>query len=161
MVMKRKNWKSYLLWIGLSEAVGIIAGLLTRGGILEFQTGTAQPPFSPPGYLFPVVWTLLYALMGVGAARISLTEASVNRSGGLNLFVVQLAVNFLWPLFFFNQQAYGFSLLWLLLLWILVLAMIFRFWKTDKTAALLQLPYLLWLSFAIYLNAGVWLLNRS
>ena len=161
MVMKRKNWKSYLLWIGLSEAVGIIAGLLTRGGILEFQTGTAQPPFSPPGYLFPVVWTRLYALMGVGAARISLTEASVNRSGGLNLFVVQLAVNFLWPLFFFNQQAYGFSLLWLLLLWILVLAMIFRFWKTDKTAALLQLPYLLWLSFAIYLNAGVWLLNRS
>ena len=159
MVMKRKNWKSYLFWIGLSEAVGIIAGLLTRGGILEFQAGTAQPPFSPPGYLFPIVWTLLYALMGVGAARICLAEASGNRSGGLNLFVVQLAVNFLWPTFFFNFEWYLFSFFWIVLLWVLVFLMILRFYKIDKRAAYLNIPYLIWLLLAAYLNLGIWWLN--
>ena len=119
-----------------------------------------QPPLSPPGWVFPVVWTLLYALMGIGAARIFQTPGSKNRSLGLNLFVVQLVVNFFWSPIFFNLRAFGFAFFWLLLLWGLVLWMVLTFRKLDPPAAKLQLPYLIWLTFAAYLNLGVWYLNR-
>ena len=88
-----------------------------------------------------------------------MSPASSARNRGLNLFIAQLIVNFFWSLIFFNAQAYGFAVLWLLLLWALVLWMILEYRKTDPLAALLQLPYLLWLTFAAYLNIGVWLLN--
>jgi tryptophan-rich sensory protein len=110
--------------------------------------------------LFPIVWGILYALMGIGAARISMTPPSPERSQGLNLFIAQLVVNFFWSLIFFNAQAFGFALLWLVLLWVLVLWMILTFRKTDPLAAWLQIPYLLWLTFAAYLNYSVWQLNR-
>ena len=119
-----------------------------------------QPPLSPPGWLFPVVWTLLYALMGISAARVYLSPPSKARSLGLNLFVAQLVVNFFWSPIFFNLQAFGFAFFWLLLLWGLVLWMILVFRKVDPLAAKLQIPYLLWLTFAAYLNLGVWYLNR-
>ena len=159
--MKKTTWKPYVLWILLAEAVGALSGWLTREGTQLFSETVAKPPLTPPSLVFPIVWGILYALMGIGAARISLTEPSEDRSRGLNLFVAQLIVNFFWSLIFFNLQAYGFALLWLLLLWALVLWMILTFYKTDKLAALLQIPYLIWLTFAAYLNAGVWLLNRS
>jgi tryptophan-rich sensory protein len=98
--------------------------------------------------------------MGFSAARISLTPPSPERSKGLNLYIAQLVVNFFWSLIFFNAQAYGFAFVWLLLLWALVLWMILTFYKVDPLAAKLQIPYLLWLTFAAYLNAGVWYLNR-
>lgn len=97
--------------------------------------------------------------MGIGAARVSLTSPSAERSLGLNLFVAQLIVNFFWSLIFFNAGAYGFAFLWLLLLIALVVWMILSFRRTDPLAALLQIPYLLWLIFAAYLNYGVWSLN--
>lgn len=157
--MRNNKWKIYLFWIGLAEAVGAIAGILTRNNVLEYQMQVKQTPFSPPGFLFPVVWSILYALMGIGAARISSSNPSPERSMGLNLFIVQLTMNFLWPLIFFNMQAYGFAIIWLLLLWFLVAGMVYIFYKTDAVAAILQFPYLVWLSFALYLNIGVWLLN--
>ena len=119
-----------------------------------------KPPLSPPGWVFPVVWTLLYALMGTGAARIYLAPPSKARSLGLNLFIVQLVVNFFWSPIFFNLQTFGLAFFWLLLLWGLVLWMILAFRKVDPLAAKLQIPYLLWLTFAAYLNLGVWYLNR-
>ena len=158
--MKRINWKPYLLWVLLTEAVGGLSGWLTRDGSRMFSEGVAQPPFSPPAIVFPIAWGILYALMGIGAARVSLTEASENRSKGLNIYVGQLIVNFFWSLIFFIAQAYGFAFFWLLLLWGLVLWMILTFRKSDKIAAWLQIPYLLWLTFAAYLNFGVWMLNR-
>ena len=97
--------------------------------------------------------------MGIGAARVSMAPDLANRQRGLNLFIVQLIINFFWSLIFFNAQAYGFAFLWLLLLWILVLWMIISFNKVDPVAALLQIPYLLWLTFAAYLSYGVWKLN--
>ena len=118
-----------------------------------------KPPLSPPGLVFPVVWTILYALMGIGAARIYQAPPSSNRSLGLNLFVTQLVVNFFWSPLFFNLQAYGFAFFWLLLLWALVFAMILQFRRVDPPAAKLQIPYLLWLTFAAYLNLGIWYLN--
>lgn len=158
--MKTSKWKAYAFWILLSEAVGALSGWLTREGTRLFSETAAQPPLSPPTWVFPVVWGGLYLLMGISAARVSLTPQSEDRNRGLNLFILQLVVNFFWSLIFFNAQAYGFALLWLILLWILVFLMIRSYFAVDPAAAKLQLPYLLWLTFAAYLNAGVWYLNK-
>lgn len=157
--MKKTTWKPYVFWIVLSEAVGLLSAFLTRAGTEAYAELLQKPPFSPPGWVFGVVWPILYALTGIGAARVYLSPPSSARSRGLNLFVIQLAVNFLWSPIFFNARVYGFALIWLLILWVLVLLMILQFRKADKTAAYLQLPYLFWLTFAAYLNYGVWMLN--
>lgn len=157
--MNKTNWKTYAFWIILSEAVGGLSGWVTRNGMQYFNNNVAQPPLSPPPVVFPIAWGLLYLLMGISAARVSLTSDSPQRSRGLNLFVLQLAVNFLWSPVFFNLRAYALALFWLILLWILVLTMILFFKKSDTLAAKLQIPYLLWLTFAAYLNFGVWFLN--
>ena len=156
MIMKKPG---YIRWIALLEAVGALSALASRNGMKNYMLTVVKPPLSPPEWLFPVAWGTLYALMGIGAARIHAQAESRDRSRGLNLFVAQLVVNFFWSPIFFNTQVYGFALAWLILLWILVLWMILTFRKTDKTAAWLQLPYLAWLSFAAYLNWGVWRLN--
>ena len=157
--MKNSNWKTYAFWIILCEAVGALAGWISAGGIEVYSALANIPPLTPPQWVFPVVWSILYALMGISAARIGLTPPSKERNRGLNLFTAQLIVNFFWPLLFFNAQAFGFALIWLILLWVLVLAVILTFRKIDKTAAWLLIPYLLWLTFAVYLNAGVYILN--
>lgn len=157
--MKNINWKTYAFWIILCEAVGALAGWISAGGIEVYSALANKPPLTPPQWVFPVVWSILYALMGISAARISLTPPSKERNRGLNLFTAQLIVNFFWPLLFFNAQAFGFALIWLILLWVLVLVVILTFWKIDKTAAWLLIPYFAWLTFAVYLNAGVYILN--
>ena len=149
-----------MFWILLAEAVGALSGWLTREGTQIYAQTIVKPPLSPPGWIFPVVWAILYALMGIGAAKVYQAPASKTRSMGLNLFITQLVVNFFWSPIFFNLQDFGFSLLWLLLLWGLVLWMILAFRKVEPLAAKLQIPYLLWLTFAAYLNFGVWYLNR-
>lgn len=158
--MKMQKRKTYLFWILLSEAVGILAGILTSGGVDAYGMLAAKPALTPPAVVFPIVWTILYALMGIGAARVQLSGNSPEQRRGISLFILQLILNFFWPLFFFNLQAYGFAFVWLLALWAAVLLVILTFYKTDKLAALLQIPYLIWLTFAAYLNLGVWLLNR-
>ena len=157
--MNKQRIKVYAIWILLTEAVGALSALLTKNSMEIYSSSIVQPPLSPPGILFPIVWGILYALMGVSVARIYLTEASAERSRGINLYITQLVVNFFWSLIFFNAQAFGFAFLWLLLLWLLVLWMILTFRKKDPLAAYLQIPYLLWLTFAAYLNAAVWYLN--
>lgn len=159
MKMIKKNWKTYAFWILATVAVGALSGFLSRSGMENFQETVAQPPLSPPMILFPIVWTVLYVLMGIGAARVYLSGAELGKNTCLNLYVVQLVINFFWSLIFFNAAAYGFALLWLLLLLGLVIGMTHCFWKTDRLAALLQIPYILWLLFAAYLNFGIWRLN--
>ena len=158
--MKNSNWKTYAFWIILCEAVGALAGWISAGGIEVYSALANKPPLTPPQWVFPVVWTILYALMGISAARISLTPPSKERNRGLNFFTAQLIVNFFWPLLFFNAGAYGLSFLWLLLLLVLVIWMTLEFRKVSPQAAYLQIPYILWLSFAAYLNAAVWYGNR-
>lgn len=158
MIMK-KQWKTYLFWILLAEGVGFLAGFLTREGTQLYNELAVKPALSPPAILFPIVWSVLYALMGIGAARVYLSEPSPARSAGLNVFVAQLVVNFFWSLIFFNAQAYGFALVWILLLWVLIIGMILLFRRSDSLAAYLQIPYLLWVTFAAYLNWAVWRLN--
>ncbi len=158
--MKQHSWKPYAFWILLTEAVGGLAGWLTREGTEIYSAAVQQPPLSPPSIVFPIVWGILYALMGFSAARIRQAPASSARDKGINLYIAQLVVIFFWSLIFFNRQAFGFAFVWLLLLWVLVLVMILTFHQTDPLAAKLQIPYLLWLTFAGYLNLGVWFLNR-
>lgn len=156
----KNSWKTYAVWILIAEAVGALSGWLSREGMEVYSQTVTQPPLSPPMWLFPVVWGILYALMGIGAARIWMAPESPERKRGLNLFVAQLVVNFFWSPIFFNLQAFGFAFVWLLLLWALVASMIWTFYKVDPLAAWLQVPYLIWLTFAAYLNLAVWLINR-
>jgi tryptophan-rich sensory protein len=157
--MKWNKWKPYVIWIAIAEGVGALSGFLSRSGMQIYAAQIEKPPLSPPALVFPIVWVILYALMGISAARIYNSPASAERSRGLNLFIAQLVVNFFWSLIFFNAQAFGFAAIWLVLLWILVLWMILTFRKVDPLAAWLQVPYLIWLTFAAYLNLGVYLLN--
>ena len=157
--MNLKKWKPYIISIAIAVGVGALSGLLSMSGMEAYGEIAIKPTLTPPGWLFPVVWTVLYTLMGISAARVWLTTDSTQRSRGLNIYVAQLVVNFFWSLIFFNAQAFGFAVLWLILLWILVLLMILQFYKVDRFAALLQIPYLIWLTFALYLNIGVWVLN--
>ena len=153
------KWKTYGFWIGVTEAVGALSGYLSREAQSLYSAFISNPPLSPPAFLFPIVWTVLYALMGIGIARVRL-KGGDNAKQATMLFLLQLGVNFFWSLIFFNAQAFGLAFLWLLLLWVLVYRMIRQFWRVDPPAAKLQIPYLLWLTFAAYLNAGVFLLNR-
>ena len=155
-----KNWKVYALWIGVAEAVGALSALLSRDGMARYGETDIQPALAPPMWVFPVVWSILFALMGIGAAMVWLSPESDLRRKGLNVFVAQLIVNFFWSLIFFNLQAFGFAFIWLLLLWVLVAWMIWTFYQVKTLAAWLQVPYLLWLTFAGYLNFAVWMLNR-
>ncbi len=140
--------------------VGALSGFLSREGMRLYTLTAVKPPLSPPAWLFPIVWSVLYILMGVAAARVWRTEPSQARSMGLNGYVAQLIVNFFWSLLFFNAAAYGFAALWLVLLLSLVAAMTVFFAKCDTLAAALQIPYLFWLCFALYLNVAVYFLNK-
>lgn len=150
----------YLLWIPVVEAVGALSGFLSRTGTRIYGETIQKPSLSPPAIVFPIVWTILFALMGFGAARIAASPEGRDRSRALNVFVIQLTVNFFWSLIFFNGQAFAFAFFWLLILWLLIVIMIVIFSGIDSLAALLQIPYLLWVTFAGYLNYGVWQLNR-
>lgn len=157
--MKHHTWKIYAAWILLAEAVGGLSGWMTRDGAKAYSESIIQPPLSPPALVFPIVWGILFALMGIGAARIYLAPPSRERTNSLRIFLLQLAFNFFWSILFFNLQAFGAALVWLLILWGLILWMIVAFRKVDPLAAWMQIPYLLWVTFAAYLNYGVWMLN--
>lgn len=157
--MKMRNWKVYGFWIGLSEAVGALSGLLSMGGMALYAATIDKPPLSPPGWVFGVVWPMLYGLMGIGAAMVWMAEESPQRKPGLNLFMTQLIVNFFWSLIFFNLQAFGLAFFWLLVLLALVVWTAYVFYQIKPVAGLLQIPYILWLLFAAYLSAGVWIRN--
>ena len=156
--MKKQTWKIYGVAIGIPLAVGALSGFLTRSGIDNLQN-VQQSALTPPEIVFPIVWTILYTLMGISLARVWMTEESMTRTRGLAVFLFQLIFNFFWSIFFFNMQAFVLSLLWILGLWVLIGWMILLFYRVDKAAGLLQIPYFLWVTFATYLTYQVWRLN--
>lgn len=158
--MKKKvDIKLLAKCIAIPLLVGAVAGFISGGGMRVFES-VNQPPLSPPAWVFPVVWTILYTLMGISSYWIMTSGAKEDQIyKAMSLYWYQLAVNFLWPTFFFNFRWYLFSFFWLVLLWVLVLAMILRFWRIDRRAAWINIPYLVWLTFAGYLNLGIWWLN--
>ncbi len=154
-------WKKigvYLVAIAIPLGVGALSSFLTMDKMEDFSA-LRQPPLSPPDALFPIVWTILFILMGIGSAMVFLSRDR-DRTGALTVYGLQLVVNFFWTILFFNLGERLLALFWIILLIALVIWMIVRFYKIEKTAAYLQLPYLAWLLFATYLNAGVWFLNR-
>lgn len=151
------RWKALLINLFLPLTVGGISAFLTSDSMEVYGT-LRQPPLSPPGWLFPIVWSILFLLMGIAAYLVWVRD-STGRNGALLFYGLQLAMNFGWTLVFFNLQNYGLALLWLIVLWVLILITTVRFFKENKAAGWLMLPHLLWVTFAGYLNAGVWILN--
>lgn len=148
-----------ILCVLIPLAVGGAAAYLSREGIGAFEV-LRKPPASPPGWLFPIVWTMLYILMGVTSYQVAVSRKDGREvAGALLMYGLQLAANFCWPIFFFRMGWYWFSFAWLLLLWYLILQTVFLFEEIRRMAAYLLLPYLLWVTFAGYLNAGIAMLN--
>ena len=152
------QWKKLAICVAIPLAVGGAAALLTRESMETFSK-LNQPPLSPPGWLFPVVWTVLYALMGIASYLVVRTESSERSRNALTLYAVQLAFNFVWSILFFNMGAYLLALVWLAILWVLIFCTLLAFRRIHLWAGRLIIPYLLWVSFAAYLNAGIWYLN--
>ncbi len=151
--------RTLLICLALPLAVGLLASLLTLGGMRDYGK-LWKPPLSPPGWVFPVAWTLLYLLMGLASWRIVTANASEDRKQmALSLYVVQLAANFLWPLLFFGLGKYVLAFVWLLVLLVLVLLTRREFRRLDRPAGSLLVPYVIWLCFAAYLNLGAAILN--
>lgn len=155
----KSGWKVYGISILLAVGGGGLSGWLTRDGAQLYAQTILRPPFSPPGVVFPVAWSILYLLMGISAARIYGKPDSEMRLYALKTYGWQLLFNWMWSIWFFSFQWYGFAFLWLLMLLVQVAWMIAAFRVLDRRAAWLQIPYLGWLFFAAYLNLGVLVLN--
>ena len=152
-------WEKLLFSIAISIGVGGLSSLLTAENMSLFET-IEKPPLSPPGWLFPVVWTVNYVLMGIALYLVRTTKTKEEKLPAIISFGVQLFFNFFWSIIFFNAQAYLFAFVWLLLLWISIIVNIFFFSKINLTSSKLLIPYLLWVTFAGYLNLGIYILNR-
>lgn len=152
------KWQKLIISLVIPLGVGVVASVLTQG--MTQYGDYRKPPLSPPGWLFPVVWTILYVIMGYASYRIQISYADRReKASALKLYGAQLAINFLWPLVFFGMEQYLVAFFVLLLLWALIFLTIRAFSQIDETAADLLLPYIIWVTFAGYLNVGVYLLN--
>lgn len=155
----KKGWKTLLICIAIPLAVGGVAGWLTRGSMEVFEQMN-KPPLAPPGWVFPVVWTVLFVLMGLASYLVYTSgakQAEVERA--LQVYGLQLVVNFFWSILFFNLSLCFAAFVWLVLLWVLVLITTVRFHEISKLAGYLLIPYFLWVTFAGYLNLSICLLN--
>lgn len=149
------------MWsIALTLAVGALSAFLTMGNMNIYKTINV-PSFAPPGFLFPIVWTILFTLMGISVANIIVTgkENSLHIVPAVRTYILQLAVNFFWSIIFFNMQNFLFSFIWLILLWVLIIDMIVKFYSISKLSAYINIPYLLWVTFAGILNFMIFILN--
>ena len=152
------QWKKLLICIAVPLAVGGIAALLTMNSMETFEK-INKPSLSPPGWLFPIVWTILYTLMGIASYIVLTSEKKSRAQTALTLYGIQLAFNFMWTLIFFNTGVYWFAFVWLVALWILVTVTALLFYRISAAAGYLMIPYVLWVTFAAYLNFAIALLN--
>lgn len=152
----RIQWKKLTICVVIPLAVGSFAAFLTRNSMAAFES-LNKPMLSPPGWLFPVVWTILYILMGI-ASYLVLTSEKPN-AAALTAYGIQLACNFFWPILFFNLELYLLAFIWLVLLWLLIVKTTALFYQVSEPAGYLMLPYLLWVAFAGYLNLFIYFFN--
>lgn len=158
---RKFKWKIFLVCIAIPVGAGLLSALLNISAFSLYQKLT-KPPLSPPAIVFPIVWSVLYLLMGISCYRIAVVSTErEKRMDALFSYAIQLFVNILWPILFFNLRAFLLAFVWLLFLWVLILRMIWQFDAINRLAAYLQIPYLLWCTFAAYLNLAVYLLNPS
>ena len=156
--MKKIDWIQLLTIILISELVGVLDSLLS-GNQGVIYTSFVKPPLSPPGWLFGVIWPVLYLLMSIAAYIIYQTPQTLERKEATTFYWIQLFVNFLWPIVFFRFEWYWIAVGVIILLDILVSITTLRFYKINKAAGYLMIPYLLWILFATYLNIGIAVLN--
>lgn len=147
------------LCITIPLLIGGLSGFATANSISSWYVGINKPSFNPPNYLFGPVWTTLYILMGISLFMILQSPANEMRKKALLIFSIQLFLNFLWSFIFFNFQLLSLAFIEIILMWLSILIMIIFFSKINKTATYLQIPYLLWVSFASVLNGSIWFLN--
>lgn len=153
--------KPYVISVAIALGVGGLSAFLTSGN-MDIYSRIEQPPLAPPAILFPIVWTILYVLMGISAAMVCKEKDRKPDEvrNALIVYGISLFFNFFWSIIFFNMQAYLFAFIWILLLLAVIVAMIILFKRISPLAAYLQIPYLLWVAFAAYLNFAIYLLNR-
>ncbi len=156
-----KKFFTFLLSIVISLSVGFFSGFLSRNGTAVYNATAIKPPLSPPPVVFPIVWTILFVLMGISYALVITNNKATQDAKFVStaFYILNLCINFLWPVWFFVFNLYWFAFIWLLLLLVTVIVMTLIFSVTSKWAAFLQIPYILWLLFAAYLNAAVAILN--
>lgn len=152
-------WVLFLLCLGVPLIVGGIAGFATVTSLESWYAGLNKPSFNPPNWIFGPVWTTLYALMGISLFLILREEAWSWKNSSLRIFALQLLLNFLWSFFFFYFESPLLALIDIFLLWASILWMLLDFYPKSKAAALLNIPYLMWVSFASILNGAIFLLN--
>lgn len=148
-----------LIYIISAEVIGAVSALLA-GGFSDFFNKYEEPPLLPPGWLFPVVWTILYAVMGYSAYLVthSYSETAQKKSA-LTIYWTQLALNFMWSIIFFRFEALWLAFVVIMALWVMIIAMILSFRKISPLAAYINIPYLLWVTFAAYLNLATAIIN--
>lgn len=154
--MKSINKSALIISILIPLAVGSLSALIS--GNMSLYSSINKPSFSPPSYIFPIVWTLLYILMGI-SSYIIYVSGNDNSAKALKVYALQLFFNFCWSIIFFGFSQYFFAFLWLIALIILIIIMIRQFYKINPVAAYLQIPYLLWCIFAAYLNFKIYIMN--
>ena len=166
--MLKKLWQkykkfipSYLVSIAIPLLVGIIAALLTRSNMSIYEEIT-KPPLAPPGILFPIVWTILYILMGVSSAIVYNGTSDESREAvqrGFTYYIISLGFNFLWPILFFNLKIFAVAVVCLAMLLFFIIKTILEYRKVKPQAAYLQIPYAIWVLFAGYLNIAIAIMN--
>ncbi|MBK5240870.1 TspO/MBR family protein [Clostridium sp.] len=155
----KKNIIALLISILLAQGIGLLSGFLSMSPTNAYENFN-KPSFSPPGWVFPVVWTVLFFLMAVSAYRIWMRgKSGVDVSKALTLYGIQLFLNFLWSIIFFRYRLYALAFLELLVLLVFILLTTFEFYRIDKTVGYLMVPYIAWVSFAGVLNYTIWMLN--
>lgn len=158
--VQRTNWKTLLLFLAIPVAVGLLSAVVSMEGMKHFEE-VQKPPHTPPGWVFPAAWTVLYLLMGYASYVVWRSDAPRRAvDHALVWYGAQLMANFLWSPLFFRWELYLPAMIWLGLMLVLVIVTLTRFWRIEPKAGCLLIPYVLWTVFALWLNAGVWSLNR-
>ncbi|MDO4301123.1 MAG: TspO/MBR family protein [Clostridia bacterium] len=153
---KLQNKSALIISILIPIAIGFLSALIS--GNMSAYSDLNKPPLSPPGFIFPIIWTILYILMGISSYFIYISE-NKNKNKALKIYAIQLFFNFFWSIIFFGLSQYLLAFLWLIALIFIIIIMIYQFYQINPLLAYLQIPYLLWCIFAAYLNLMIYIMN--
>lgn len=157
---KKLNIGTLLLCLFVPLFVGATSAFLSAEGMSMYELMN-MPPLSPPGWVFSVAWTILYICMGLASYFVMEAETDLKcKTFALSLYAAQLFMNFMWSLIFFKFDMYLFAFIWLMIMWVLVIVCTYKFYKICKKTICLMTPYVLWLTFAAYLNFGAYIMNK-
>lgn len=153
-----RKYKPYIIWIAVSVSVGVLSALITGNDMKNIYMQISKPILSPPSVVFPIAWSILYVLMGISFGIVYKKRGEFYENAA-KTYAFQLMVNFFWSIIFFKLRAFVFAFVWIVLLFVLILRMIYLFYKISKSAAYLQIPYAVWCAFATYLTLAIALMN--